>query len=436
MRGPLLLLLVLLLTTLVPAPAQDSPPADPPDAEQAPDPATRSAGEGPVAVPEPSERAWEYYRSGNLLWGVSQLWGILVPGTILFTGLSARMRDLAQRVGKVWFFTLIVYFFLYTLLTSALDLPLDYYRGFARPHAYGLSNLTFAKWASDLLKGLAVGLVVGSLFLWVPYLLLKRSPRRWWLYTSLLAVPFLLFFMLLRPIWIDPLFNDFGPMEDKALEGKILAMAERSGIEGSRVFEVNKSVDTKMINAYVTGFGASKRIVLWDTLLRKLDERQVLVVMAHEMGHYVLDHVTEGIAFGSLLILVTLLLAHRIAGWAMARWKERFGFAELGDPASLPLLLLLTGVIGFLVTPVQLAYSRHKEHEADRFALEMTKDNRAAASAFATMQREALAIPRPGTWFKLWRASHPPLGERIDFCNTYRPWESGQPLVYGNRFRR
>ena len=157
--------------------------------------------------------------------------------------------------------------------------------------------------------------------------------------------------------------------------------------------------------------------------------------MGHEMGHYVLGHVLQGILLGSLLVLVTLYVAHRTLGLLLRRFHQRFGFDTLADVASLPLLILFVNVLGLVVNPVVLAYTRHVEHEADRFGLEITKDNHAAATAFVKMQATNLSFPRPGLLHKLWRSSHPSLGERVDFCNEYRPWEKGQPLVYGHLFR-
>jgi STE24 endopeptidase len=156
--------------------------------------------------------------------------------------------------------------------------------------------------------------------------------------------------------------------------------------------------------------------------------------MAHEMGHYVLNHVTQGIAFEFLLILFTLWLAYRLAGGFLSRFGKRFGFEDLSDIASLPLLLLITGILSLLISPAALAFSRYQEHEADRFALEVTKSNHAAAMAFVILQQENLGVPHPGFLYKLWRASHPPIGERIDFCNEYKPWEKGIALKYGDRF--
>ena len=388
-----------------------------------------------VAVPEPTPLALEYHRSGLYLWGFNVLWGLAIPALFLFTGFSARIRTWAQRWGRKWFFVVGLYFVIFSVISWVIDLPLSYYQGFVRQHAYGLSNQTFGKWLGDSLIGLGVGLAIGALFLWVPYLLLKRSPRRWWLYTGLLSFPFLVLMILVQPVWIDPLFNKFGPMKDKGLEADILALAERAGIEGGRVYEVAKSEDTKVLNAYVTGFGNTKRIVLWDTTIAKLDEPELLFVMGHEMGHYVLGHVWKTILFFAAVIMATLFAIHKTAGWLIARYQDRFGFTELSDVASLPLILLLFSAYLFIVTPGVLAFTRAQEHESDRFGLEILQNNHAAATAFVKLQTENLGIPRPHWLVRLWQASHPTLGERIDFSNAYRPWTTGEPLRYRHLFK-
>src|SRR5262249_34389450 len=175
---------------------------------------------------------------------------------------------------------------------------------------------------------LAVGCIASSLFIWVPYLLLRKSPRRWWLYTAIVAIPFIVVANLIAPIWIAPLFNRFGPMQDKALEARILALADRAGIEGSRVFEVNKSVDTKTLNAYVAGLFNTKRIVIWDTTIARMNDRELLFVVGHEMGHYVLGHVWQLIFLSAVLILVLLYAAYRTVGAVIGRNSGRFGFSE------------------------------------------------------------------------------------------------------------
>jgi STE24 endopeptidase len=406
-------------------------------AQQPPErPAAAQAAVGDrVPVPEPTAQALAYHRSGTVLWVMNTLWGLVVPAVLLWTGFSARMRNWSRALGRRWFFVIAIYWIIFTVLTTAIDLPRIYYETFIRQHAYGLSNQTLGKWASDQAASLGVTLVIGALVLWVPYLLLARSPRRWWLYTAMLAVPFIILIQLIQPLWIDPLFNQFGPMKDKALEAEILRLADRAGIEGGRVFEVAKSEDTKALNAYVNGFGATNRIVLWDTIIKALDRRQLMVVMGHEMGHYVLGHVWRLMVVVALTILLLLYAVYRLSGALIARYGSRFGFVTLADVASLPLILLVAGVVSLVTNPLALAYARYLEHEADRFALEITRDNHAAATAFVILQQENLGVPRPGWLYTWFRENHPPLGERIDFSNDYRPWEASQPLVYADRFR-
>jgi Zn-dependent protease with chaperone function len=388
-----------------------------------------------VAVPTPSALAVRYHRSGNFLWAVSTGLSLIIPALLLFTALSARLRGLAQRVGRRWFLTVAIYAVLFTVVTALLTLPLTYYEEFVRQHAYGLSNQAAGRWLGSWLKGVAVSGLGLALVLWIPYLLLRRSPRRWWLYAGLATVPLATLVLVVTPIWVDPLFNDFGPMKDKALEARILALAERAGIDGGRVYEVDKSVDTKTVNAYVTGLGRTKRIVLWDTILARLEPEQVLFVTAHEMGHFVLGHTFTFIFGAAALITVSLYVVHRTAGVLIARFSGQFGFSQLSDVASSPLLLLLVLIVSLILVPALLALSRYHEHEADRFALEVTRNNYAAATTFVRLQQENLAVPRPGPLYMLWRGSHPALGDRIDFANVYRPWETNDRLRYEHVIR-
>jgi STE24 endopeptidase len=223
-----------------------------------------------VGVPEPSQLALQYYRSGNALWAIDALFGLMIPAVLLLSGASARLRNLAYRIGRRWLPSILLYALLFTITYALLTVPLVYYEGYVRQHAYGLSTQSLEKWLSDWLKGVAVSGVGFALVLWIPYVLLRRSPGRWWLYAGLATAPLATFMLVVSPIWIDPLFNRFGPMQDRALEARILALAERARIPASRVYEVEKSVDTKTVNAYVAGVGSTKRIVLWDTMLTKL----------------------------------------------------------------------------------------------------------------------------------------------------------------------
>lgn len=427
----LLFLLGCLWCPTAPQAADATPPSAAP-ALSPPTPETRSA---PVPVPEATPKALRYYRGNMILWVVNTALGFLIPVVLLATGLSARFRDRAQRLGRRWFFVIAVYFVLFSVFLWLVELPLAFYSGYVREHAYGISNQTLGKWFGDAGKELLITLIAGPLVLWLPYLLLRHAPRLWWLVSGALALPLLVVLILVTPLWIAPLFNDFGPMQDKALEQEILRLADRAGIEGSRVFEVNKSVDTKSLNAYVTGFLDTKRIVLWDTLIARLDREEVLFVMGHEMGHYVLGHLWQLLIVYSLVILLTLYAVHRTADCILARYHERFGFRELHDIASLPLLLLFLQAITFLLDPPLNAFSRHLERECDRFGIEITRNHVAAATAFVKLQQENLGNPRPGWVYRIWRASHPPLGDRIDFCNAYHPWTDGRPMKFEKRFR-
>lgn len=388
-----------------------------------------------VTVPEASELAMRYYWSGNILWIVQQFWSLAVPLLILATGWSGKLGRVANLWGKKWYFSLLVYLFLFTLIFQLLNFPLDFYAGYIRQHAYDLSNQDFARWIGNWGKLILVSFIFGVLFLWIFYLLLKKSPKRWWFYGSLVTIAITFFMAFIQPIWIAPLFNQFGPMKNQQLEEQILGLASRAGIEGARVYEVDMSADTKMVNAYVTGFGKTKRIVLWDTTIQRLTPDEILFVMGHEMGHYVLNHVWWGLLFTSILTFIIFYLTYRTAHFLMNRYQDRFGFRHLYEFASIPLLLFIITFYQLLFSPAFNFFIRYYEHEADRFGLEITQNNKAASEAFIALQEQNLANPRPGKLFIFFRASHPPLGSRIDFCNSYCPWKDGKPLEYGKYFR-
>jgi Zn-dependent protease with chaperone function len=390
----------------------------------------------PVAVPEPSARALQHYRSSLVFAGVVILWNLFLPVLILFTGYSARLRSWAARWGRNWYFTFVLYCLALGVLYYLVSLPLHYYTGFIRPHSYDLSNQTFARWLGIYFKGAAVMMVAGLVVGWFPFLVIRKSPRRWSLYLGLLAAPFFCVSEFIQPVVIDPLFHQFQPLQDKALESKILAEAARGGIEGSRVYEVNMSADTKTLNAYVTGFMGTKRIVLWDNTLKALNEDELLFILGHEMGHYVLRHILKLIAFHSVLILCLYYVVYRLAGRILAQFHTRLGFDSLSDFAALPLLMVLILIVSLVGMPIPMAFSRHIEHEADRFGLELTHGHHAAATAFVKLLQHDLGISRPGIIAEIWLFDHPSAGERIDFCNSYRPWETGQPSRYGQYIKQ
>jgi STE24 endopeptidase len=396
---------------------------------------TTAVGESPVAVPVPSAKALRHDYTGNIIWAAETAWGFILPLIFLFTGLSVVIRNWSARLSKKKFLLIFAYMVFYSVILFIINLPIDYYTDFLRPHNYGLSDQTFTKWIGDNFKALGVGIIFGGLVINVLYWVLRKSPKRWWLYFGLLNIPITFFALLITPVFIEPLFNDFGPMKNKALETKILAQAERAGIEGGKVYEVNKSVDTKTLNAYVNGLGSTKRIVLWDNTIKQLSEQELLFVLGHEMGHYVLHHVVKQVLCLSLLTILLLFLAYKSSGWFLIRFGSKVGFNELSDIASLPLIMLILSLYSFILSPATNTLSRHFEHEADIFGLEITKNNHAAATAFVKLQQENLANPRPNPVIRFFRADHPPLGERIDFANTYKPWKTGEKMQFEECFK-
>lgn len=391
-------------------------------AEAKPEPASSGShvAQATVAVPVPSEKALRYHRTGNVLFVAATLWAIALPFGAAFSGFGAKLRDFVQRFARGrWLATVTLYGVAWSLIVAVANLPLAYYGGFVRQHAYGLSTQTFSKWASDEATGIAVSCILTALVLWIPYLLIRRSPKRWWLWTGLASLPLTALLLVVAPVWIDPLFNHFGPLKDKSLEHDLLALAARAGIEGSRVFEVEKSEDTSTVNAYVTGFATTKRIVLWDTIIAKLDRDELLFVMAHEMGHYVLGHVARSVILVPPCVTLGLFVSDRLARRLVARFGARLRFTDLADVASLPLLLFIFTLGSVVVSPAILAYSRHVEHEADVFGLTLTSDRNAAAHAFVRLHDENLSVARPSAFYRIFRASHPSLGDRIDFCNAW-----------------
>ncbi len=324
--------------------------------------------------------------------------------------LAGRHRGLAVQV----FFIVIL-----TLILQVVGLPLSYYRDFVIEHHFNLSTQTFGNWLADTIKSSYLMTLSLTVLVTFAYWGIRRRARDWWLWIGVAAIPIMIIVMVILPVFIEPMFNKFEPLQDQVLSARILGMAEKAGISGGRVYQVDMSSQTQKINAYVTGLFGSKRIVLWDTTIKKLTPDEVAFVMAHEMGHYVLNHIWIGIALFSVIFLILLFIVFKTIGWVMAKFGASFGFSAVGDIASLPLLMLMLGLMLFLLDPVINGFSRKIEHDADRFALDLTHDPASGISAFVKMANENLSNPQPSAFVEFWEYSHPPLKKRIDFCASY-----------------
>jgi len=324
--------------------------------------------------PEEKASSDAYFEGGYWL----QLWGFLyglgVAWLLLGTGLSAKMRNLAEKITRIRVLATALYALQYILVTSLLSFPLSIYAGFFREHQYNLSNQTFGSWLGDQGKGLGLGLIMGTIAILGIYWVLRKAPKTWWLWGTGAAMLFMAFAMLITPVWINPLFNQYTRLEDPAVKGPILALAGASGVPTTDVWVSDASRQSKRISANVSGFAGTERITLNDNLLNRTSLPEIKAVMGHEIGHYALNHVYE------LLIEFGLVIAFGFAflSWSFdrvrKRWGQGWGIREIGDTAGLPLLGALLSVFFFVATPITNSIIRINEAEADIYGLNASQE--------------------------------------------------------------
>jgi len=371
----------------------------------------------------------DYATAQTALGFLGPLYGILLGLFVLFSGLAAWMRDIARNLSRRSYVQTLVYLALYLALAFVLEFPLVFFQDFALERQYGLMNQAFGPWLVDQLKALLVALVGFGVvpLLWLAYRPIRRFPRHWWLALGLGTLPVILAMAFLQPLVVDPLFNHFTPLADKRLEARILETTARAGIPARHVFQMDASRQSNRYNAYVSGFGVSQRVVLWDTTLKGMTPDEIVFVVSHEAAHYRLHHMWWGILFYTGLSFVLFGLASVLVRGAIARWGDRWGFGEPHDLASLPLFIVTLTLLGFLAQPGVNAFSRRIEHDADTYGLELTHANDAAARAFIKLGAQNRSDPEPTPVVELFQYSHPPLIERVRFAESYRPWQEGRP---------
>lgn len=421
--------------------AQSSPatPAAPSTVESQP-----AAAAAPPDIleysPPPAEyaRAKAYSKTRYWHFFVTTFYAFVVLLVLLRWRVAPFFRNLAERVSSNRFVQLLIFAPLILLTIAVLDIPSDIWDE-SLSRAYGLSVQQWGGWLGDWLTNQAIMLVVGTILVGILYLALRKSPRRWWFYFWLASIPVLLALLLLQPLVIDPLFYTFKPLqtEQPALLAEMQKVMQRGGIEipAERMFVMNASSKQTGLNAYVAGYGASKRVVVWDNTIAKATVPETLFVFGHEMGHYVLLHIAKELALTEALILFLLYLGYRLSSWMLACWGTQWGIRDLQDWASLPALIFLISVLAFLATPVFNAMSRHFEHEADRYGLEVIhglvqNPNQVAAHYFEKSGEKNLADPDPSEWDKVWFFDHPTRKERVHFVATYDPWSKGESPEY------
>ena len=384
--------------------------------------------------PETLKKAEALYRTQIAMLVVGTVYSFGLLWLMLARRVAPRFRDLAERVSSRRFVQVLVFAPLFLLTLDVLQLPLSLYQQ-QLALDYGLSVQSWSSWVWDWTKGEVLGTLIATPLVFGLYGVLRRSPTRWWFYGWLGLLPILLLLILIAPIYIAPLFDTFTPLVEKQpdLVPELERVLARGGItiERERMFEMAASDKVTTYNAYVTGIGASKRVVVWDNTSRDLTRPETMFVFGHEMGHYVLQHVWLSLGTAIAALLLQLYLAHRLLAGVLARYGARWGIRGLTDLASLPVLLLLLSVFGLVGQPFGAAFSRYLEHQADIYGLEVTHgltadSSQAAAVAFQKLGEKGLVYPTPHPLYVFWAFGHPPVHERVRFAAEYQPWTRGE----------
>jgi STE24 endopeptidase len=364
---------------------------------------------------------------------LSPIYGLIVLWLFLRWKVGPKYRDWAEGSSKKLFLQVLIFAPLFILTLDILNIPLNIIEQWELRN-YGLSVQGWGSWAWDWTKGELVSVITGFILILILYAVLRGSPRRWWFYFWLASLPLILLLVFLQPLVVDPLFHKFEPLsqKDPALTAALEQMVNRAGqtIPPERMYWMNASEKVNELNAYVTGIGSSKRLVVWDTTIAKMKTPQIVTVAGHEMGHYVLNHIAKGLSIFALGFLIVFYLGYRCIGgfldWRGANW----GIRSVDDLASLPALLLLLGIVSFVLTPVTNGISRYFEHQADQYALEVTHgltpdSGQVAAQAFQILGEVDLDYPDPGPIDIFLTYDHPATRDRVRFSLTYDPWSSG-----------
>lgn len=381
-----------------------------------------------VPIPPVSPHEASLNRLLDAYWLGSKALQLLLPLVLLYSGYGARLcRWLSGRVGGSRFLTIGLFGSVYVVLYTVLSLPLDYARHYRLPMSLGwLHGQTVGHWLGMQALGLIPWIVAAMLLLWIPYALMRRSPRRWWLWASVATAPVTVLFLIAQPVWIKPLTTPYVALADANLRASIDDLASRCGLE-------NVAVVVGGSDTAVYGVGPTVRIFLESNLAKEETPDQIRFTIAHELKHYVLGDNWKLLPIAITLALLGFWITYRAGHWATRRFQQHIGFSSLDDPASLPLLIFCITVLWLAVTPAFLAFDRHIEREADRFGLELSHENDAAALLFASWAQKGTDWVQPDAFAHVFFYTHPSIAERIQMANDYHPWRDGIPLRYADK---
>jgi STE24 endopeptidase len=369
--------------------------------------------------PQRQIKAREYARINRRLMLVDLAIGAVYTLAWLLAGWSARLGSaLSTWTSNAWL-QVAAFAAIFGGIYYLINLPLSYYSSFVLPHRYGMSNETTAGWVTDQLKSLGVSILLGGILIEVIYAVLRLSPEWWWLWVAGILLVFTVLLANLAPVLLMPIFYKFSPLgeEHADLVERLLRLAERAHTRVKGVFKFDMSRRTNAANAALTGLGNTRRIILGDTLIAEFTPDEIETVLAHELGHHVHKDIPIGIAVESGMTLVGLFLASLGLSWGVAY----FGFSGPADVAAMPLLILVLGAYGLVTMPLGNAFSRWRERRADEYALRVTENGAAYASALARLANQNLAEADPEPWVEFLLYSHPALQRRISMAQAFQP---------------
>lgn len=383
----------------------------PSDAAQAFDPEAATEEYLSSLPAETAEKSEAYTESGYWLGLLGFIYGLAVAWFLLNTRLSARMRDLAERISRRSPLQTALYVVQYVLVTTLLLFPLTVYAGFIREHRYEFSTQTFGAWFSEALLALLVSLVLATVLLVVLYGVIRRAPRTWWIWGSGVSLAFLAIVTFIAPVYIAPLFNDYTPLEEGPLKERVLSLARANGVPADEVYEYDASRQTTRIGAFVTGFLGTTRIGLSDNLLERGSDAEVEAVVAHEIGHFALRVAYEYFTFFAIVLVVGFAFVRWGFGRALGRWGSGWGVRDVGDVAGLPLFVALISVYSFALTPITNSFIRSNEVEADLYGLNAARQPDGFAEIILKLGEYRKVDPGPlEEWFLF---DHPSARNRI-----------------------
>jgi len=329
---------------------------------------------------------------------------------LLVTGWSGALRDYAVQLAPEQYSIQVFFYVLMLLVISKiLAVGVDYY-GFRLEHRYHLSNQKLRSWIWDELKGWLLGLVLGTLLVELLYFTIRQSPQHWWIVAWFAFMALLVLFAQIAPIVFLPLFYKFEPLENDNLKDRLIRLSERAGTRVRGVYEWKLSEKSKKANAALTGLGATRRIILADTLLQNYSDDEIEAVLAHELGHHVHKHILKSIAVQAGITLLGFWAANTVLHYAMERSHL---FETMSDFANLPLLVLVSTVLSFLLMPILNSYSRFNERQADRYCFQSVTTVAPFISSMNKMAEQNLAERAPGKWVEWFFHSHPAIAKRV-----------------------